>query len=372
MKLAEERGFRRIFTAPSDIGGRYSALTVFGLVPAALIGLDVRQILDQAWMMSESCAFCMLPDETPGLELGATLGELTEAGRDKVTFLTSPSITQFPIWLEQLIAESTGKDGKGIIPVTNEPAIEIEFFKKDRLFAFLFIEKDDNEELEKLYQNIRDAGHPIVRINMAEKMNLGQEIFRWEKAIAAAGAILGIHPFNQPNVELAKQLARQEMEKSKDKEQSKEDLGTYSIENPEKLRETFKKWVGQARVGDYVTIQAYLKYDQEIIEKLQKIRLELTKHLKLATTSGFGPRFLHSTGQLHKGGPNTCLILQLIDEPAEQLEIPETEYTFNSLIQAQALGDYNALKQLDRRVLRINLKKDPIKGLSHILELISQ
>ncbi|WP_455281865.1 bifunctional transaldolase/phosoglucose isomerase [[Eubacterium] cellulosolvens] len=370
MKLGEERGFRRIFTAPSDIGGRYSALTVFGLVPAALIGLDIRQILDQAWMMSESCAFCMLPDETPGLELGATLGELTEAGRDKVTFLTSPSITQFPIWLEQLIAESTGKDGKGIIPVTNEPAIEIEFFEKDRLFAFLFIEKDDNEELEKLYQNIRDAGHPIVRINMVEKMNLGQEIFRWEKAIAAAGAILGIHPFNQPNVELAKQLARQEMEKSKDKEQSKEDLGTYSIENPEKLRETFKKWVGQARVGDYVTIQAYLKYDQEIIEPLQKIRLELTKRLKLATTSSFGPRFLHSTGQLHKGGPNTCLILQLIDEPVEQLEIPETEYTFNSLIQAQALGDYNALKQLNRRVLRINLKKDPIRGLSQILDLI--
>lgn len=372
MKLAEERGFRRIFTAPSDIGGRYSALTVFGLVPAALIGLDIRQILDQAWMMSESCAFCMLPDETPGLELGATLGELTEAGRDKVTFLTSPSITRFPIWLEQLIAESTGKDGKGIIPVTNEPAIETEFYEKDRLFVFLFIEKDDNQELEKLYQDISDAGHPIVRINMTEKMNLGQEIFRWEKAIAAAGAILGIHPFNQPNVELAKQLARQEMEKSKDNKQSKEDIETYSIENPEKLRETFKKWVGQAQVGDYVTIQAYLQYDQEIIETLQKIRLELTKRFKLATTSGFGPRFLHSTGQLHKGGPNTCLILQLVDEPAEQLEIPETEYNFNSLIQAQALGDYNALKQLNRRVLRINLKNDPIKGLSHILELISQ
>ncbi|MGB6681406.1 MAG: hypothetical protein WBF08_08825, partial [Candidatus Bathyarchaeia archaeon] len=142
-------------------------------------------------------------------------------------------------------------------------------------------------------------------------------------------------------------------------------------EHPEKLRETFKKWVGQAQVGDYVTIQAYLQYDQEIIETLQKIRLELTKRFRLATTSGFGPRFLHSTGQLHKGGPNTCLIIQLVDEPAEQLEIPETEYTFNSLIQAQALGDYNALKQLNRRVLRINLKKDPIRGLSHILELIS-
>jgi transaldolase/glucose-6-phosphate isomerase len=372
MKLAEDRGFRGIFTAPSDIGGRYSALTVFGLVPAALIGLDIRQILDQAWMMSESCAFCILPDETPGLELGATLGELTEAGRDKVTFLTSPSITRFPIWLEQLIAESTGKDGKGIIPVTNEPAIKTEFYEKDRLFVFLFIEKDDNQELEKLYQDISDADHPIVRINMTEKMNLGQEIFRWEKAIAAAGAILGIHPFNQPNVELAKQLARQEMEKSKDKKQSKEDIGTYSIENPDNLCETFKKWIGQAQVGDYVTIQAYLQYDQEIIETLQKIRLELTKRFKLATTSGFGPRFLHSTGQLHKGGPNTCLILQLIDEPAEQLEIPETEYTFNSLIQAQALGDYDALKQLNRRVLRINLKKNPIRGLSQILDLIQQ
>ncbi|WP_455280188.1 bifunctional transaldolase/phosoglucose isomerase [[Eubacterium] cellulosolvens] len=370
MKLAEDRDFRRIFTAPSDIGGRYSALTVFGLVPAALIGLDIHQLLDQAWMMSESCAFCILPDETPGLELGATLGELTKAGRDKVTFLTSPSISRFPIWLEQLVAESTGKDGKGIIPVTDEPAFGSEFYEKDRLFVFLFMEKDDNQELEKSYRDISYAGHPIVRINLTEKMNLGQEIFCWEKAIAAAGAILGIHPFNQPNVELAKQLARQEMEKSKDKKQFKEDIETYSIENLKKLRESFKKWVGQAQIGDYVTIQAFLQYDQEITEVLQKIRLQLTKRFRLATTSGFGPRFLHSTGQLHKGGPNTCLIFQLIDEPAEQLEIPETEYTFNSLIQAQALGDYNALKQLNRRVLRINLKKDPIKGLSEILELI--
>jgi transaldolase/glucose-6-phosphate isomerase len=370
MTLAEDRGFRRIFTAPSDIGGRYSALTVFGLVPAALIGLNICKILDQAWMMSESCAFCMLPDEAPGLELGATLGELTESGRDKVTFLTSPSLTRFPIWLEQLIAESTGKDGKGIIPVANEPAFGTEFYEKDRLFVFIFIEKDDNQELEKLYQDINDAGHPTVRINMTEKMNLGQEIFCWEKAIASAGAILGIHPFNQPNVELAKQLARQEMEKSKDNKQFKEDIETCSIENTDKLLESFKKWVGQVQAGDYVVIQAYLQYDQEITEVLQKIRLQLTKRFRVATTSGFGPRFLHSTGQLHKGGPNTCLILQLIDEPAEQLEIPETEYTFNSLIQAQALGDYNALKQLNRRVLRINLKKDPIRGLSQILDLI--
>jgi transaldolase/glucose-6-phosphate isomerase len=370
MKLAEDRGFRRIFIAPSDIGGRYSALTVFGLVPAALIGLDICQILDQAWMMSESCAFCILSDENPGLELGATLGELTMAGLDKVTFLTSPSITHFPIWLEQLIAESTGKDGKGIIPVTDEPTFGSELYEKDRLFVFFFIDKDDNKELEKLYQNISDAVHPIIRINLNEKINLGQEIFCWEKAIAAAGAILGINPFNQPNVELAKKLASREMEKFKDKKQFKEEIETYSIENLEKLLESFKKWIEQAQAGDYVAIQAYLQYRQEIIETLQKIRWQLTKSYRLATTLGFGPRFLHSTGQLHKGGPNKCLILQLIDEPAEQLEIPETEYTFNSLIQAQALGDFKALKQLNRRVLRINLKKDPINGLSQVLELI--
>jgi transaldolase/glucose-6-phosphate isomerase len=370
MQLAQDRKFRRIFTAPSDIGGRYSALTVFGLVPAALIGLDIRKILDQAWMMSESCAFCMLPDETPGLELGATLGELTESGRDKVTFLTSPSITRFPIWLEQLIAESTGKDGKGIIPVSNEPDIETRFYEKDRLFIFLFLETDDNKKLETSYKDINNAGHPIVRINMTEKMNLGQEIFCWEKAIAAAGTILDINPFNQPNVELAKQLARREMEKSKEKKLLKEDIETYSIENQEKLYESLKKWIGQAQTGDYIAIQVYLQYNQEITEVLQKIRWQLTKSFKLPTTLGFGPRFLHSTGQLHKGGPNTCLILQLIDEPDEELEIPETEYTFNSLIQAQALGDYNALKQLNRRVLRINLKKDPVRGLSKILEFI--
>jgi transaldolase/glucose-6-phosphate isomerase len=370
MILAQERGFHKVFRAPSDVGGRYSALSVFGLLPAALIGMDVHKLLDRAWIMSENCAFCVSSQEASGLILGAALGELTKTGRNKVTFLTSPSITSFPIWFEQLIAESTGKDEKGIIPVVNEPITSPEVYGADRFFIYLSSEDDNNVDLDDLTLALENSGHPIVRIKLTEKINLSQEIFCWEMAVAAAGAALGMNPFNQPNVQMAKDLAKEMMDKAERRELGEENVDAISTEDPEKMTEAVKSWLDQVKEGDYLVIQAYLPPKPETTEALQRIRLELLNGLRIATSMGYGPRFLHSTGQLHKGGPNTGLFIQLVDEPTEDLEVPETSYTFGTLIRAQALGDYQALKKLDRRVLRINLKKDVAGNLSQLSKLI--
>ncbi|MDA2914262.1 bifunctional transaldolase/phosoglucose isomerase, partial [Acidobacteriia bacterium AH_259_A11_L15] len=211
-KLARERKFRRIFLSPADVGGRYSALSVFGLVPAALIGVDVHRLLDRAWRMAEASAFCVAGSDNPGLTLGATLGELALARRDKVTFLAPSSLSSLPAWIEQLIAESTGKDGKGILPVAGEPLRSPDGYDGDRLFVHLWIERNGDAGLLKGAAALEAAGHPVVRLNLSEMADLGQEFFRWEVAIAAAGAVLGIHPFNQPDVQLAKELARQAMD----------------------------------------------------------------------------------------------------------------------------------------------------------------
>ncbi len=372
VNLAKERGFLRVFQANPDVGGRYSALTAFGLLPASLIGMDVHQFLDRAWIMSESCAFCASSDEASGLIIGAALGELTKIGRDKVTFMTSPSISSFPDWIEQIIAESTGKDGKGIVPIIYEPLTLLENYGEDRLFINFFIESDDNAELEKLTQALEAEGHPIINIKLADKLDLSQEIYSWELAIATAGSIIGIHPFNQPDVQMAKDLAKKMMKKAEEEIEDEEDVETMSIEDQDALVWAIKEWIHQAKKGDYMAIQAYLSPNPMITKALQKLRLELLNRLQLATTLGYGPRFLHSTGQLHKGGPNSGLFIQLIDEPEKDLDVPETDYTFGTLIKAQSLGDYKVLKQLGRRVLRINLGKDTMGGLSLLNKLIKE
>ena len=373
MKLAEERNFKRVFQAPSDLGGRYSALTVFGLVPAALIGMKIHHLLSRARIASENCAFKVPEQKSPCLILGATLGELAKAGRDKVTLITSPSISSFPKWLEQLIAESTGKDGKGIIPIVDEPLLSPEFYGNDRLFVYLLLEEENGVELEEHLMAVEAAGHPTVRINLAKKDDIGQEIFRWEVAVAAAGALLGVHPFIQPDVEISKKLARQVMEKGSSLvKPDEEDAETLSVEEPEPLTKALKFWLSQIREGDYVSIHAYLPPTPETTDAIQKIRLEILKRVRLATIQGYGPSFLHSIGQLYKGGPNTGLFLQLVDEPEKDLPVPETNYSLNGIIQAQALGDYKALKQRGRRVLRVNLKKDVAGGLERLKELIHE
>ena len=322
--------------------------------------------------MSKNCAFNVSPNKNSCLRLGATLGELSSSGRDKVTFLTSSSLESFPQWLEQLIAESMGKDEKGIIPIVDEPRVALEHYGNDRFFVFLFYEEDNTVHLNNYMKKLERAGYPTTRINLPEKITVGQEIFCWEIAVAAAGSILGINPFNQPNVELSKQLTQKEMKKISVLSTRGDHKDEVSIKNSSQLVSAWKKWLGKIQKGNYIALQAYLSPTQKITNLLQAIRLKLLNNTQLATTYGYGPRFLHSTGQLHKGGPNTGLFLQLVDKPMQDVLIPETNYTFGSLICAQYRGDYQALTKLKRRVLRINLEKNPVAGLERLLELIDK
>ena len=371
LKLAKERKFRNVSLSFSDVGGRYSALTVFGLLPAALIGLNIHELLDLAWTMSENCAFCVSPRKSIGLSLGASLGELAKKGRDKITFLASTSLASFPVWLEQLIAESTGKEGKGIIPIVDEPLMSPKQYGTDRFFVYFF-DDFNNSELESLVEELEHIGHPIIRINVKRKVKIIQEMFFWEMAVASSAAILRINPFNQPNVQMAKELAKEMMEQQSKRDLENEDINSIAINDVEELKKSLIGWLKQAKKGNYIALQAYLPKNPEIFQALQLIRRALSKKLQLATTLGFGPRFLHSTGQLHKGGPNTGLFLQLFDEPREDLPTTETNFTFGNLIHAQALGDYKALKTLGRRILRVNLKHNVLEGLSNIENLISK
>ncbi|HXG53542.1 MAG TPA: bifunctional transaldolase/phosoglucose isomerase [candidate division Zixibacteria bacterium] len=369
--LARERGFRAVFAAPPDVGGRYSALSEFGLVPAALIGVDAGELLRRAQRMAEACGAAVIEPENPGLLLGAALGELALARRDKATFIASPSVAAFPVWVEQLIAESTGKDRKGIIPVVDEPADSPTGYGDDRLFIYLRCEGDENHETDRRVAALEANGHPVVRIDVADKSDLGQEFFRWEVAVASAGAVLGVHPFNQPDVQLAKDLAKKAIGQATEKKGRGGAGDAVSAHDPAALRAALHAWMEKKKARDYVALQAYLEPDPQHDAALQAIRRALRERLGLATTSGYGPRFLHSTGQLHKGGPNSALVLQIIDEPADDLPIPETGYSFGRLIRAQAAGDFSALKQRRRRVLRVNLGADARGGLRRLAEALT-
>jgi transaldolase/glucose-6-phosphate isomerase len=372
MKHAKESKVKHIFKSPIDVGGRYSALTEFGLVPAALIGVDIDKILDRAWDMSENCSYCVSAKDTSGLILGASIGELAKMGRDKITFLTSKSLRSFPNWIEQLVAESTGEEGKGIRPIVNEPISKSTFYDSDRFFVYIFRIGEIDEVIEELLDSLEKAGHPTIRISLDDIYDLGREIFCWEISVAAAGSILKIHPFNQPNVEMSKKLAEEQIKKITTEIQKNETIDEINVDNEEELIENLKSFLNSINEKDYFAIQAYLKPSNNTNKKIQELRKIILEQKKIATTIGYGPRFLHSTGQLHKGGPNIGLFLQFIDEPAEDLKIPDTSYTFGSLIKAQSQGDYYALKQLNRTVIRINLKNDINSGLSKIIKLVNE
>ncbi|MBU2560149.1 hypothetical protein KKA03_04560 [archaeon] len=365
VQLAEEKGFRQIFLAPPDLGGRYSALTVFGLVPAALIGVDIHRLLGRAHDAAKGGGAS--EQEVPGLALGAALGELAIRGKNKVTFMAPPSLKRFQEWLEQLIAESTGKDGKGIVPVVNEPLAGPDAYGKDRFFVYFNVADERSEKIKNRVMELEAAGHPVVHINLNDKYDIGFEIFKWEIATASAGSILGIHPFNQPDVESSKELARRAMTG----EVRTEITEAVSVKDPDELANALNDWLELAKEGGYIVIQSYLQPTEETTKLLQKIRKELLNRMGLATTVGYGPRFLHSTGQLHKGGPVSGLFLQIIDTPAEDLPVPGADYTFGEIIGAQAIGDYLALKKRGRSVLRVDLKKDVARGLSEASRLLS-
>jgi transaldolase/glucose-6-phosphate isomerase len=354
-RTGAERGFRHVELAPSDVGGRYSALSAFGLLPAALIGADAGGMLERASEIAGACGPGVPEDANPGLRLGAALGELALAGRDKLTILASPSLASFPAWLEQLVAESTGKQGKGIVPIVDEPAPDGAGgagYGDDRVLVEIGLAGEPPAR-PGLAASLESRGHPVIRMTLEEPADLGAEIFRWEIATAAACAVLAVHPFDQPDVELAKKLAREAIASGVAQGDA---AGEIDAGDPASVDRALAA-LGPKAPGDYLCLQAYLAPGAETTARLQAARAALGDRTGLPTTLGYGPRFLHSTGQLNKGGPNTAVCVQIVDEPAGDLPIPEAPYTFAGLIRAQGLGDLGALRQRGRRVIRLRQVK---------------
>jgi len=380
--LARAQEFRAIVEAPADVGGRYSALTVFGLVPAALAGVDVAGLLERARSMADACHAAEAA-ANPGLALGAFIGEAALAGRDKLTILTSPRLAAFGDWAEQLIAESTGKAGTGVVPIVGEPMSDPGAYADDRAFVFVTLADDPHEELAQAAENLGARGHPVLHIGLADALDIGGEFVRWEVATAIAGIVLGIDPFDQPNVQESKDATKELLEAYRAKGALPQPMplvsepGIAASADPAALGDTpvtVEGAVGQllstVRGGrDYVAILAYVPMDPDVEDRLQRIRRRIGRATAAATTLGFGPRFLHSTGQLHKGGPDTGVCLQITAEPSKDLPIPGWDESFATLIAAQALGDLASLQKRGRRALRVHLA-DLDAGLSRLEAMV--
>ncbi|HTB06325.1 MAG TPA: bifunctional transaldolase/phosoglucose isomerase [Bacteroidia bacterium] len=387
VKIAEEYSFREVFYSSPDVGGRYSVLTEFGLLPMALMGIDIHTLLCSAREMKKSCDSIPVA-ANPGVSLGIVLGICQKHGRDKVTFALSKSIDSFGYWAEQLLAESTGKKGRGLIPVIGEPLGEPEVYKNDRVFIHIYLSADSIEDDEEKLKEIEKAGHPIVRIKLADKISLGAEYFRWEIATAIAGMIIGINSFDQPNVEESKKNTIQLLEgyvnegsfQRNDPLLKSEDISIYGGKTIEPLAvdqynspgEFVNSFTEQARQHEYIALLPYFLLTDGRTKTLQKWRLKLRDELKVATTLLGGPRYLHSTGQLHKGGPDSGIYIILIGDEKEKLSIPQEQYGFEILHHAQALGDFRSLSNKMRRVILINLGSDIDSGLNKLYKSIKQ
>jgi transaldolase / glucose-6-phosphate isomerase len=363
-KLAQERGFRKIFNADPMVGGRYSALTHFGLVPAGLMGIDLEKFLASAEKMMKQCAADVPAARNPGLVLGAAMGGCALAGRDKLTILADDGLASVGSWLEQLIAESSGKLGKGIVVVDGEPRYEAASpaYGPDRLFAYL---RSDGG-LDAFAAALRAAGHPVLTFDLADPYDLGGEIFRWEVATALACALLEVNPFDQPDVQIAKDIAKAKI--AEFRANGKLSAGEFVSSEASDFASVLNEFLSDTRPGDYVAINAYLPRNPELDALLQSLRAAVTKKTGLPTTLGFGPRFLHSTGQLHKGGADNGVFLQITADPESDFDIPGQGLTFGTLERGQALGDYEALASRGRRILRIHLPKPgTVAGLAGLL-----
>jgi RpiB/LacA/LacB family sugar-phosphate isomerase len=377
-KLATETGFRRTFLNPASIGGRFSALSFFGLVPAALIGVDIKILLERANGMVETCGNEVGVRGNPAVQLGAVLAGLARAGRDKATLVFSEKIRSLGPWIEQLLAESLGKDGTGIVPVVDEPLGAPTVYGDDRVFVALVLEGDDSHDagLAKL----ADAGHPVLRLGLRDPMDLGAEFFRWELAAATAGAVLGVNPFDEPDVARAKENSATLLaewrrshrlpEWPSDVEEDGIVLMTKSNKKPSSVSRGLAAHLAMAAPGDYLALQAYLAPTAEASRVLQEIRVALRDRLRIATTVGWGPRYLHSTGQMHKGGPTSGLFVQITGDDREDLAIPGAGYGFSTLKAAQALGDLQSLRDGARRVIRLHLNGKQSQGLQQLLQMV--
>lgn len=380
-QLGRDHHFRHVFLNPAEIGGRYSALSFFGLVPAAIIGLNVATLLDRADAMRRASDTGRPTRENPGVYLGAVMGALANEGRDKVTLVVSPPISTFGYWAEQLIAESTGKENKGIVPVEGETVGDPTIYGTDRLFVYVRTDEGADPGLDEQVQALEAAGHPVVRLSIADRYDLGGEFFRWEFATAIAGVFLGINPFDQPNVQEAKDATNailSEYTATKALPQPAAILRTSNVTliageveaarlaDSVSLQAALEAVARQVKPGDYIALLAYIERTAQTQDALQRIRLRLRDLCRAATTLGYGPRFQHSTGQLHKGGANNGVFLQFVAKDHADVPIPGEPYTFGVLKQAQALGDLQSLQAHGRRVIRIDLGGDITQGLSEV------
>ena len=363
--LAATDGFRRLFESRSDIGGRYSVLTHFGLVPAAAIGVDIARLLERANDMAARCDAALDVPSNPGAWLGAMLGALALKGRDKLTIVASPSVLSIGLWIEQLIAESTGKDGTGIVPVAGEPVGSPGDYGDDRVFVYLRVPGDDNASLDVATERLAGAGHPLVQLVLSDAYDIAAEFFRWEFATAVAGAILGVQPFDQPNVQAAKDATGRVLET----------FGSAKAPPDAPPAGSAKELLASAKRGDYLAVMAYVPQSTGVDAAAAALRKRVMERHKIATTFGYGPRFLHSTGQLHKGGPDSGLFLQLTyeggDADGSDVAIPGSDFGFRTLVAAQAQGDFEALVAAGRRVARIDVSPDAEAGILRLLAELS-
>ena len=389
-QAAEDDRFRKIFLGVPSIGGRYSALSDFGMAPAAAIGIDIARLLDRAQSMAAACGANVGAKNNPGVMLGALLGVAHNHGHDKVTILTSAGIHDLGAWLEQLLAESTGKEGKGLIPVDRELLGPPETYGDDRIFVYLSLDSDADDEQARAIAAIEHAGQPVVRISLADVYDLGQEFFRWEIATAVAGSLIGINPFNQPDVEASKVATRSLTEEY-------ERTGSLRAESPlfeadgiklfadetnanalkravaqPSLRNYLKAHLDRLQPRDYFALLAFVEMNDEHEQALQASRLAVRDARRVATCLGFGPRFLHSTGQAYKGGPNSGVFLQITCDDAADLQVPGQKYSFGIVKAAQARGDFEVLAQRGRRALRVHLGPHVGEGLGRLDGLIRE
>lgn len=392
-KTAKEEGFRHIFYGLPSIGGRYSVLSDFGMIPAALMGIDLPRFLETAKMMVTLCSPSTPCLVNPGVQLGIRLGVAANHKKDKVTFVASPVITELGAWLEQLLAESTGKSGKGIIPVDKESFAPVSEYSADRLFVYLRLKSHPNLEQDKKINELETAGFDVYRIELDDLYDLAKEFFRFEFATAVAGSIMGINPFNQPDVEASKiktKAITSEYEKTGNLKIENPKLlldgKASSIEiytnesnwkkivsaknNPQSLPDILRPFLSSIRAGDYFALLAYLVMNEGNENILQSMRTSIQRQFKIVTSLGFGPRYLHSTGQVYKGGPNSGIFIEITADDNIDLPVPGKRYTFGIVSTAQAIGDFQVLCERQRRVLRLHLKGELNQGLLEIQKAI--
>ncbi len=386
-QVAEDDKFWKIFAGDPSIGGRYSALSNFGMVPAAAMGMDLGKFLRTTQEMVKACGASSTADSNPGVLLGNILGVAANHGRDKITIITSPGISDLGAWLEQLIAESTGKIGKGIIPVDREKLAKPSVYGSDRIFAYLRLANKPNKAQDAAVAAIEKAGHPVVRITLPNVYALGHEFFRWEIATAVAGSIIGINAFNQPDVEASKIETKKLTSQyeatgslppespffiAKDAKLFADDKNSAALSGGKSLNEILKTHLSRIGAGDYFAVLGYIPMNAQNEKALQTIRMSVRDAKKVATCMGFGPRFLHSTGQAYKGGPNSGVFLQITCDDASDLAVPGQKYTFGVVKAAQARGDFAVLAERGRRALRVHLGKNLKSGLNALAKAVSQ